>query len=126
MSFCSKFEFFFFGVVNYREGDDQSRDEGHHGDEEDSNATSISDAMIDDEIADQPGLVMLGQVDYCSYSVGFLFLFLLGCFWFDDGHLNVNYSFVLFFFVSSRTQFRRHRCILGDPNCFITTYRPCP
>ncbi|XP_032783357.2 uncharacterized protein LOC116921209 isoform X1 [Daphnia magna] len=47
------------------EGDDQSRDEGHHGDEEDSNATSISDAMIDDEIADQPGLVMLGQ----SYSV---------------------------------------------------------
>ncbi|XP_046637911.1 uncharacterized protein LOC124316169 isoform X4 [Daphnia pulicaria] len=50
------------------EGDDQSRDEGHHGDEEDSNATSISDAMIDDEIADQPGLVMLGQVDYCSYS----------------------------------------------------------
>jgi hypothetical protein len=29
--------------------------------------------MIDDEIADQPGLVMLGQVDYCSYSVGFLF-----------------------------------------------------
>ena len=47
---------------NYREGDDHSRDEGHHGDEEDSAATSISDAMIDDEIADQPGLVMLGQV----------------------------------------------------------------
>ena len=52
---------------NYRECDDQSRDEGHHGDEEDSNATSISDAMIDDEIADQPGLVMLGQVDYYSH-----------------------------------------------------------
>ncbi len=67
---------------NYREGDDQSRDEGHHGDEEDSNATSISDAMIDDEIADQPGLVMLGQVDYCSYSTSFfVFLLFLGCFW---------------------------------------------
>ena len=41
-----------------------SRDEGHPTcDEEDSSATSISDdAMIDDEIADQPGLVMLGQV----------------------------------------------------------------
>jgi hypothetical protein len=82
ITLCSKFEFFW--VVNYREGDDQSRDEGHHGDEEDSNATSISDAMIDDEIADQPGLVMLGQVDYCSYSVGFLFFsfsfFFLGVF----------------------------------------------
>lgn len=31
------------------------------GEEEDSAATSISDAMIDDEIADQPGLLMLGQ-----------------------------------------------------------------
>jgi hypothetical protein len=54
--------------------------------------------MIDDEIADQPGLVMLGQVDYCSYSVGFLFFLFLFffwvCSWFDDGHLNVNYSFV--------------------------------
>lgn len=39
------------------------RDEGHQADEEDSAATSISDAMIDDEIADQPGLVMLGQVN---------------------------------------------------------------
>lgn len=57
----------FHSVNNYRECDDQSRDEGHHGDEEDSNATSISDAMIDDEIADQPGLVMLGQVDYYSH-----------------------------------------------------------
>lgn len=56
--------------------------------------------MIDDEIADQPGLVMLGQVDYCSYSVGYLFsfffLFFWVCSWFDDGHLNVNYSFVFF------------------------------
>ena len=32
----------------------------------------------------------------------------------------------LFVFCCSRTQFRRRRCILGDPNCFITTYRPCP
>lgn len=42
---------------------ERSRDEGHPTcDEEDSAATSISDdAMIDDEIADQPGLVMLGQ-----------------------------------------------------------------
>lgn len=53
-----------------REGDENlSRDEGHHGDEEDSNATSISDAMIDDEIADQPGLVMLGQVRHCHSFV---------------------------------------------------------
>lgn len=52
-----------------REGDEcNSRDEGHHGDEEDSNATSISDAMIDDEIADQPGLVMLGQVKNYLFS----------------------------------------------------------
>lgn len=82
--------------------------------------------MIDDEIADQPGLVMLGQVDYCSYSVGFIFFyfsFFLGLFlvwWWP-------FKCKLFFcFFSSRTQFRRHRCILGDPNCFITTYRPCP
>lgn len=41
----------------------------HHGDEEDTSAaTSISDAMIDDEIADQPGLVMLGQVR-CSSRI---------------------------------------------------------
>ena len=32
--------------------------------------------MIDDEIADQPGLVMLGQVDYCSHYT------LLGYFFF--------------------------------------------
>jgi len=38
-----------------------SRDDCQQADEEDSAATSISDAMIDDEIADQPGLVMLGQ-----------------------------------------------------------------
>ena len=43
-----------------------SHDDGHQGDEEDSAATSISDAMIDDEIADQPGLVMLGQVHLIS------------------------------------------------------------
>lgn len=35
-------------------------------------------------------------------------------------------NFVFLFFCYSRTQFRRRRCILGDPNCFITTYRPCP
>lgn len=43
------------------DGDCNSRDDCHQADEEDSAATSISDAMIDDEIADQPGLVMLGQ-----------------------------------------------------------------
>ncbi len=51
-------------MSNRRDTDDgtKSRDEGHP-DEEDSAATSISDdAMIDDEIADQPGLLMLGQV----------------------------------------------------------------
>jgi len=47
----------------------RSRDEGHPNDEEDSNATSISDAMIDDEIADQPGLVMLGQVSLLFFAV---------------------------------------------------------
>ncbi len=57
-------------LLNDREGDDHSRDEGHHGDEEDSAATSISDAMIDDEIADQPGLVMLGQVTFVVYNLG--------------------------------------------------------
>jgi len=43
------------------DGDCNSRDDCHQADEEDSAATSISDAMIDDEIADQPGLVILGQ-----------------------------------------------------------------
>ena len=48
--------------LNFRDGDDPSRDDRSRGDEEDSAATSISDdAMIDDEIADQPGLLMLGQ-----------------------------------------------------------------
>lgn len=48
------------------DGDCNSRDDCHQADEEDSAATSISDAMIDDEIADQPGLVMLGQVLHLS------------------------------------------------------------
>ena len=68
--------------------------------------------MIDDEIADQPGLVMLGQVqDACWLVIA--------------GRLkNVNF-FSLLNNVDSLYQFRHRPCIPGDPICSITTCRPC-
>ncbi len=51
-----------FVPIYFGNGFDRSAEEcPSRGEEEDSAATSISDAMIDDEIADQPGLLMLGQ-----------------------------------------------------------------
>ena len=94
----------------------RSRDEGHPNDEEDSNATSISDAMIDDEIADQPGLVMLGQVSLLFFAVFFLFTSSpTGCY--------VMVEYFLFVLCLSRCQCQHHRCARGDRTCSITPYR---
>ena len=69
-----------------------SRDEGHPNDEDEAfNFTSLSDAMIDDEIADQPNLVMLGQV-------GLLLLF-----------LSFPVIFISFLF-DSHCWYQHHRC----------------
>ena len=82
-----------------------SRDEGHPNDEDEAfNFTSLSDAMIDDEIADQPNLVMLGQV-------GLLLLF-----------LSFPVIFISFLF-DSHCRYQHHRCARGDQTCSITLFR---